>query len=175
METLKHPACTVGWVARLCRSWLSPGKATRISHGRNLKRDDSVAKKQKQNKTNKKVFQYGAKFSKRTFLVGLYTPLRQSSWGILQQQYESFSSKRVKKNFFKAHSSLDNVASFETGVNSLKVKLIVKSLQFHCTEEGGLRAVLSITSKSTPGSTAPHCPAVQFWNIRPKQHSSTHG
>ena len=27
METLKHPACTVGWVARLCRSWLSPGKA----------------------------------------------------------------------------------------------------------------------------------------------------
>ena len=24
METLKHPACTVGWVARLCRSWLSP-------------------------------------------------------------------------------------------------------------------------------------------------------
>ena len=35
METLKHPACTVGWVARLCRNWLSPGKATRISHGRN--------------------------------------------------------------------------------------------------------------------------------------------
>ena len=35
METLKHPACTLGWVARLCRSWLSPGKATRISHGRN--------------------------------------------------------------------------------------------------------------------------------------------
>ena len=26
-ETLKHPACTVGWVARLCRSWLSPGKS----------------------------------------------------------------------------------------------------------------------------------------------------
>ena len=35
IETLKHPALTVGWVARLCRSWLSPGKATRISHGRN--------------------------------------------------------------------------------------------------------------------------------------------
>ena len=34
-ETLKHPACTVGWVARLCPSWLSPGKATRIPHGRN--------------------------------------------------------------------------------------------------------------------------------------------
>ena len=26
LEALKHPACTVGWVARLCRSWLSPGK-----------------------------------------------------------------------------------------------------------------------------------------------------
>ena len=35
METLQHPACTVGWVVRLCNSWLSPGKATRISHGRN--------------------------------------------------------------------------------------------------------------------------------------------
>ena len=34
METLKHQACTLGWVARLCCSWLSPGKATRISHGR---------------------------------------------------------------------------------------------------------------------------------------------
>ena len=35
METLKCPACTVDWVVRLCRSWLSPGKATRIFHGRN--------------------------------------------------------------------------------------------------------------------------------------------
>ena len=35
METLKHPECTVGWVARLCRSWLFLGKATRISHGDN--------------------------------------------------------------------------------------------------------------------------------------------
>ena len=26
METLKHPACTLGWVARLCRSWLSRGR-----------------------------------------------------------------------------------------------------------------------------------------------------
>ena len=34
METLKHPAYSVGWVARLCRSWLSPGKASRNSHGR---------------------------------------------------------------------------------------------------------------------------------------------
>ena len=36
METLKHPACTEGWVARLCRSWLFPRKATRISHERNF-------------------------------------------------------------------------------------------------------------------------------------------
>ena len=35
METLKHPACTVGWVPRLCRSWFSTGKADRISHRRN--------------------------------------------------------------------------------------------------------------------------------------------
>ena len=25
IETLKHPACNVGWIARLSRSWLSPG------------------------------------------------------------------------------------------------------------------------------------------------------
>ena len=35
METLKHPAFTVVLVARLCRSCFFPGKATRISHGRN--------------------------------------------------------------------------------------------------------------------------------------------
>ena len=35
METLKHPACIQGWVALLCRSWLPPGKANRIFHGRN--------------------------------------------------------------------------------------------------------------------------------------------
>ena len=37
MERLKHPACAVCWVARLCRGWLSPGKATRISYGKNPK------------------------------------------------------------------------------------------------------------------------------------------
>ena len=31
MEILKHPACTVGWVARLCRSWLSPRKQPKFS------------------------------------------------------------------------------------------------------------------------------------------------
>ena len=35
METLKHPACTVGWVARICRGCLSRGKAIRIFHMRN--------------------------------------------------------------------------------------------------------------------------------------------
>ena len=35
METLKHPAWTVDWVGRLCRGWFSPGKATRISYGKN--------------------------------------------------------------------------------------------------------------------------------------------
>ena len=35
MQALKHPACIVGWVTRLCRGWLSPGKATQISRGSN--------------------------------------------------------------------------------------------------------------------------------------------
>ena len=34
-KTLKHLVCTEGWVALLHRCWLSPGKATWISHGRN--------------------------------------------------------------------------------------------------------------------------------------------
>ena len=34
-ETLEYSACTLGWVAQLGCSWLSPGKATQISHGRN--------------------------------------------------------------------------------------------------------------------------------------------
>ena len=40
METTKHPVCTVIWVARLCRRWLSRGKATRIL-------DDTVVKLKK--------------------------------------------------------------------------------------------------------------------------------
>ena len=35
METLKHPACTLSREARLSCSWLSLGKASQISHGRN--------------------------------------------------------------------------------------------------------------------------------------------
>ena len=38
VETLKQTAYTVGWVARLCRSWLSYGKAARISYGVNPNR-----------------------------------------------------------------------------------------------------------------------------------------
>ena len=56
METLEHPACTVGWVARLCRSWLSPGKATRIFLGRNLIGSVQLLKKKKKQKKKKKVF-----------------------------------------------------------------------------------------------------------------------
>ena len=37
MEAVKHPACTVGWVARLIAAAFPRGKATWISHGRNLK------------------------------------------------------------------------------------------------------------------------------------------
>ena len=52
METMKHPACTVGWVARLCRSWLSTGKATRISYGRNpISKKSSKAREKNPQKT----------------------------------------------------------------------------------------------------------------------------
>ena len=46
-ETLKHPACTVGLVARLCRSWLSPRKATQISRGRNTNGTIGLLKEKK--------------------------------------------------------------------------------------------------------------------------------
>ena len=42
MEAQKHQACTVGWIARLCRSWLSSGTATRISHGWNPRGNTAV-------------------------------------------------------------------------------------------------------------------------------------
>ena len=45
METLKRPACTVDWVARLCSCWISPGKATRTSYGRNSIRTIQLFKK----------------------------------------------------------------------------------------------------------------------------------
>ena len=35
MEIQKHLVCIVGWVVWLCRSWLSPGKATQVSHWSN--------------------------------------------------------------------------------------------------------------------------------------------
>ena len=47
MERLKRPVCTLGWVAQLCRSWLSPGKATRISHRRNSIGTIQLQKKKK--------------------------------------------------------------------------------------------------------------------------------
>ena len=34
METLKQPACIIGWIVQLCCIWLSPRKATQISHRR---------------------------------------------------------------------------------------------------------------------------------------------
>ena len=48
MKTLKHPACEVGWVARLCRSWLSRRKETRISQGRTP--EDTIDKNKKKKK-----------------------------------------------------------------------------------------------------------------------------
>ena len=48
MQTLKHPACMVGWVVWLCHRWLSPGKATWISHERNPCGTKKWLKKNKQ-------------------------------------------------------------------------------------------------------------------------------
>ena len=45
METPKHSARTVGWVARFCLSWLSPGRATRNSHGKTSHWDYAVVNK----------------------------------------------------------------------------------------------------------------------------------
>ena len=46
-EALKHSSCTVDWVARLCHSWLSQGKATRISHWRKFRWANTVVKSKK--------------------------------------------------------------------------------------------------------------------------------
>ena len=53
MEALKHPACTLGCVARHCRSWLSPGKETRIFHGRNPIGTIQLFKKKRKRKKKK--------------------------------------------------------------------------------------------------------------------------
>ena len=44
METLKHPACTVSRVARLCRSWLSPGEGNPNFPWQKSHRDNTVVK-----------------------------------------------------------------------------------------------------------------------------------
>ena len=59
METLNHPACTVGWVARLCRSWLSQGKSSpnflwEKSHWDNTVVKSYTKKKKKKRKEKKK-------------------------------------------------------------------------------------------------------------------------
>ena len=56
-EKQKHPACTVGWVAQLYRSWLFPVKATQIPHGRNSQWVNTVVQK------NKRWFKLGWSFS----------------------------------------------------------------------------------------------------------------
>ena len=42
METLKHPARTVGWVVQLCRSWLSLGKAKKVLKSMKRKQIDKI-------------------------------------------------------------------------------------------------------------------------------------
>ena len=44
METLKHPACTLCWIALLCRSWLSPGEGNPNFPWRKFHLDSTVVK-----------------------------------------------------------------------------------------------------------------------------------
>ena len=50
MDTLRHPACTAGWVSRLCRSWLSPEEGNPNFPWEKSHWDNTVAKKQKKKK-----------------------------------------------------------------------------------------------------------------------------
>ena len=52
METLKHSSCTLGWVAQVCRSWLSLGKATEFPMGEIPLRLNSCKKKKKKRSKN---------------------------------------------------------------------------------------------------------------------------
>ena len=45
MEILKHPACTIGWAVRLCRSWLSLGKGNSNFPWERSHWDNTVIKK----------------------------------------------------------------------------------------------------------------------------------
>ena len=56
-ETLKHPARTEGWVARLCRSWLSLEKTTRISYGK-FHYDHTVVSTTEKVTSHRTVFRY---------------------------------------------------------------------------------------------------------------------
>ena len=46
METLQHPTCTLGWIARVCRSWLTREKRPQVSM-RESQWDDTVVRKKK--------------------------------------------------------------------------------------------------------------------------------
>ena len=67
METLKHPACSLGWVARLCRSWLLPGKATRIFHWKIPLGQNSCKKKKLSTSASTSIL--GDRFLERSTLV----------------------------------------------------------------------------------------------------------
>ena len=47
METLKHPVCTVSWVARLCRRWLSSGESDPIFPREKSQWNHTVTRKKK--------------------------------------------------------------------------------------------------------------------------------
>ena len=53
IKTLKHRACTIGWVARLCRSWLSPEENPNFQWEKS-QNDNTVVKEEEEEEEKEK-------------------------------------------------------------------------------------------------------------------------
>ena len=79
MEIPQHPACTVGWVARLCRNWRCPGKAARISRGRNPNGRVQSLKKRKKSVPSNNYMRFDGLCFVLTVVVGCALNIRSQS------------------------------------------------------------------------------------------------
>ena len=97
METLKHPACTLGWVARLCRSWLSLGD---FPWEKSHKNNTVVEKKRK-----KFHFSFFRSLSQNTLFAFLAVPPL-SQWGAADAEIKvpSGENTELKRSPFQAWS-----------------------------------------------------------------------
>ena len=80
-DTLKHPTCTVGWVARLCRTLCSTGKANQISHGKKSQWNNTVVKKKKKLNENMNFNHFGITNSCWTTTIFLFIIYRAGEGG----------------------------------------------------------------------------------------------